>query len=283
MVMMAIKSSKFQSIGDVLAKFSPLKDKYISREFQKYGYDLAQKLGDLRNRSLYIKLAKEEPRGVLEKIKYEVLENGRGSKGKLFMWKVGQYRWQRKLEEGRLLRSFFIFPADQVAQRLLGQILVGRDEFNVLRAGEIVETEAYLGKKDLASHARFGQKGRARTMWAIPGTAYIYLIYGIHSMFNVVAHPKKGVGAVLIRSLKPLVGGKGRQACGPAKLTSFLKINANLNNEDLLVSSHLWIAKGRDIEKDKIAYGPRVGVSYAQEWAKKPWRFWIKRSRYVSK
>jgi len=280
---MASKQNKFRSLGDILGKFDPLKDKYISREFQKYGYDLAQDLGDLRNRSLYIKLAKEEPRPVLEKIKYDVLDSKVGNKRKLFMWKVGQYRWQKRLEQGRLGRPCFESPTDQVARWLLGKILVSVDEYNVLRAGEIVETEAYFGQEDLASHARFGRKGRAKIMFGKVGIAYVYLIYGMHSMFNVVAHQKGQAGAVLVRSLKPLVGGKGKVACGPGNLTAWLKIDKDFDGEDLTVSSRLWIAKGREIDKGKVNDGFRIGVEYAEDWADKPFRFWIKYSRYVSK
>jgi len=280
---MVNKQSKFRSIDDILGKFDPLKDKYISREFQKYGYDLAQDLGDLKSRSLYIKLAKEEPRGVLEKIKYDVLDSKVGNKKKLFMWKVGQYRWRKKLEQGRLERSFFEFPPDQVGVQLLGKILVSIDEYNVLRAGEVVETEAYFGQEDLASHARFGQKGRARIMFGEIGVAYVYLIYGTHSMFNIVVHQKGQAGAVLVRSLKPLVGGKGKIACGSGKLTAWLKIDKDFNGEDLVASPRLWIARGREIDKNKIDSGPRIGVEYAEDWADKHYRFWIKYSRYVSK
>ena len=280
---MVNKQNKFRSISDILGKFDPLKDKYISREFQKYGYDLAQDLGDLRNRSLYIKLAKEEPRGVLEKIKYDVLESKVGNKKKLFMWKVGQYRWQKKLERSRLDKLFFESPPDRVARRLLGKILVSVDEHNVLRAGEIVETEAYFGQEDLASHARFGKKGRAKIMFGQVGVAYVYLVYGMHSMFNAVVHQKGQAGAVLIRSLKPMVGGKGEIACGPGKLATWLKIDKDFNGEDLVASSRLWIAKGREIDKSKISSGLRIGVEYAEDWMDKPFRFWIKYSRHVSK
>ncbi len=282
MVMMGKKNNHFRSLGEILGRYDFQKDKYISREFQKYGYDLARALGDLENRSLYIKLAKEEPRAVLEKIKFAVLESKATNKKKLFLWKLGQYHWQEKLAKKRLKRSFFEKSPETVAKALLGQILVAVDEKGILRAGEITETEAYFGPADLASHARFGKKGRAKIMWTLPGTAYIYLIYGLYAMFNVVAHQEKGAGAVLIRALKPLVGGEGTIACGPAKLTMWLKIALDENGEDLTRSSRLWIARGEKIKRERVASGPRVGVEYADEWAKKELRFWIKRSRYVT-
>jgi len=283
MVTMGKNNGHLRSLGEILSRYDFQKDKYISREFQKYGYDLARVLGDLENRSLYIKLAKEEPRAVLEKIKFAVLESKATNKKKLFLWKLGQYHWQERLEKKRLKRNFFEKSPKGVARALLGQILVAIDEKGILRAGQITETEAYFGPADLASHARFGKKGRAKAMWGSPGTAYVYLIYGLYSMFNVVAHREKEAGAVLIRALKPLAGGKGAIACGPAKLTTWLKITLDQNGEDLASSSRLWIARGEKVPKEKIASGPRVGVEYADEWAKKPLRFWLKRSRYVSK
>ncbi|RJR23418.1 hypothetical protein C4578_04255 [Candidatus Microgenomates bacterium] len=81
-----------QTIGDILKKFDPLKDKYISREFQKYGYDLAVELGDLKHKALYIKLAKTVSRPILEKARYFVKDAKAKSKPRLFMWKLRQLR-----------------------------------------------------------------------------------------------------------------------------------------------------------------------------------------------
>jgi DNA-3-methyladenine glycosylase len=283
---MVKQNSDFTPISQVLKRFNSQEDKYISQEFQKYGYDLARDLGDLKNRSLYIKLAKEEPRFLLERIKHQVLETGKGSNlGKLFMWKLKQVHWQEKLMASRLARDFFSRPADIVAPDLLGKILVVCDQYQILRAGEITETEAYLGEEDLASHARFGNQSRSAAMFGLPGSAYIYLIYGQHQMFNIVAHSGKfgSAGAVLLRSLKPLVGGKGRQAVGPGKLTAWLKIDQSLNGEDLTSSIKIWVADGKSFATKDINSGPRVGVDYAKSWAEKPFRFWPKRCRYLSR
>ncbi|PIQ70117.1 hypothetical protein COS55_02350 [Candidatus Shapirobacteria bacterium CG03_land_8_20_14_0_80_40_19] len=81
-----------QSLGDILKKFDPLRDKYVSREFQKYGYDLAMELGDLTHKSLYIKMAKETPRVILEKARYFVKDAKARNRGRLFMWKVKELR-----------------------------------------------------------------------------------------------------------------------------------------------------------------------------------------------
>lgn len=81
-----------QSLGDILKKFDPLRDKYISREFQKYGYDLSMELGDPEHKALYIKLAKEVPRAILEKARYFVKDARARSKARLFMWKIKELR-----------------------------------------------------------------------------------------------------------------------------------------------------------------------------------------------
>ena len=81
-----------QSLGQILTSFNPLKDKYVSREFQKYGYDLAVELGDLEHKALYIKLAKEAPRAILEKARYFVKDAKARNRGKLFMWKLGELK-----------------------------------------------------------------------------------------------------------------------------------------------------------------------------------------------
>lgn len=86
-----------QSLGDILKKFNPVKDKYISREFQKYGYDLSMELGDPKRCALYIKLSKEVPRAILEKARYFVKDANARSKGRLFMWKLKELGfWGKK-------------------------------------------------------------------------------------------------------------------------------------------------------------------------------------------
>ena len=277
-------SNDFTPISDVLKRFDKEEDKYVSYEFQKYGYDLAKDLGDLKHKSLYIKLAKEEPRPRLERIKHQVLETGKGSNlGKLFMWQLKQAHWREKLTKNRLPKEFYSNSPSRVAKNLLGQILVTQDRYRVLRGGEITETEAYLGEEDLASHARLGNRGRSKMMFSSSGQAYVYLVYGQHQMFNVVAHQKGEAGAVLIRSLKPLVGGEGKVAVGPGKLTSWLKIDGTHNGLDLVLSEKIWLARGRGFPEKEINSGSRIGVDYAGEWAKKKFRFWPKHCRYVSK
>lgn len=88
-----------QSLGDILKKFDPLRDKYISQEFQKYGYDLAMELGDPEHKALYIKMAKEVPRPILEKARYFVKDSRAKSKARLFMWKVKELKSSKKPEK----------------------------------------------------------------------------------------------------------------------------------------------------------------------------------------
>lgn len=157
-------------------------------------------------------------------------------------------------------------------------------------AGIIVETEAYLGQADEASHARFGRTGRSRIMFGPPGRAYVYFIYGMHYMFNVVTEPAGTAGAVLIRALKPTEGlelmarrrggaAVGLPACGPARLTRALGISLEQNGDDLTAGPlGIWDRKpGSDIE---INATPRIGVVGSREH---PWRFVMKGNPHVSK
>jgi DNA-3-methyladenine glycosylase len=173
------------------------------------------------------------------------------------------------LRERRAPLSFFRRDPATVARALLGCALVRGD-----RAGVIVETEAYLGPDDLASHARFGPTARTAVMFGPGGVSYVYLCYGVHEMMNIVAGPDGEPGAVLLRGLAPLTGlpadpGVGR---GPGKLTRALGIS-RADDRQPLDGDHLFVARW---EKPRaIAIGPRVGVDYAGACAERPLRFWI--------
>ncbi len=172
----------------------------------------------------------------------------------------------------RLTQRFFARRSDAVARALLGKTLVCGD-----RAGLIVETEAYLGPDDLASHARFGKTERNAVMFGPGGVAYVYLIYGMYDMFNVVAGPDGRPGAVLVRALEPARGVEGGAAAarGPGKLTRALGISRRHNGIDLIRSGDLYVAAGARVARERIACGPRIGIDYAGEWAHAPLRFWI--------
>ena len=162
---------------------------------------------------------------------------------------------------------------------MLGQHLVHVDGGGTRRAGRIVETEAYVGPDDRASHARVGQKGRAAIMYGKPGVAYVYFIYGMHYCFNAVTEPDGVAGAVLVRALEPVEN--VTRASGPALVCRALGIDRSSNGLDL-TNSELRLEAGLPLEDAGVRVGPRVGVAYAGEWASKPWRFWVADSPHVS-
>ncbi len=176
------------------------------------------------------------------------------------------------LRQQRQPVDFFRKPAPDLARALLGAWLVHGP-----RAGMIVETEAYLGPEDAASHARFGPTERTRPMFGPGGTAYVYLCYGIHQLFNVVSGTDGEAGAVLIRALAPGPGlpqGDPAIARGPGKLTRALAIDRRHSGLDLTTHKQLYIAAGPPVAAQHEV-GPRVGVDYAGRWAHEPLRFWI--------
>ncbi|WP_233104247.1 DNA-3-methyladenine glycosylase [Haliangium ochraceum] len=172
----------------------------------------------------------------------------------------------------RLPARFFRQPAPALARALLGKTLV-----HGARSGLIVETEAYLGPEDQASHARFGPTPRARVMFGPGGRAYVYLCYGIHQMFNVVSGEDGDAGAVLVRALEPGAGLAADPALtrGPGKLTRALGLERGHTGTDLCSDATLYIAEGRAIAGEHIAEGARIGVDFAGSWAQAPLRFWI--------
>ncbi len=165
--------------------------------------------------------------------------------------------------------------------------------------GRIVETEAYAGAHDRASHARVGRTTRTRVMFGPPGHAYVYLIYGLHHCLNVVCAPDGEAAAVLIRAVEPVAGtelmrarrGSGagpdpRLAAGPARTCEAFDVTRELDGVDLLADSRLWLAAdsaGRP-PAGAIVSGTRIGVDYAgPRWAAKPWRFGLAASKALSK
>ncbi len=175
-------------------------------------------------------------------------------------------------------KDFYARNTPKVAKDLLGCFLVRKFQGGKIEKGEIVEVEAYLGPKDLASHSSRGKTERTKVMFGPPGRAYIYLIYGIHYMFNIVT----GRGeAVLIRALEPQNGNE-EIASGPGKLTRYLKIDKHFNNWDLTKRKKLWLEEGERSDFE-IKEAKRIGVSYAEEWADKKLRFFIKGNSSVSK
>ncbi len=196
-----------------------------------------------------------------------------------------------------LSRLFYYQPTLKLARQLLGKFLLRRTKEG-LYVGKIVETEAYLGMKDLACHASKGKTERNKMMFGPPGQAYIYFIYGMHHCLNIVTGKKENPCAVLIRALEPikLVSVETRHCLvstkllnGPAKLCREFKIDKKLNGWDLCLGKRLWLEDNTDAinrvstDKIKIVQAKRIGVDYAGEWKNKPWRFYIKGNRFVSK
>lgn len=150
-----------------------------------------------------------------------------------------------------------------------------------MRIGRIVETEAYLGKHDLAAHSSKGLTPRTRIMYGPAGYAYVYLIYGIHHCMNVVTEIPGQGSAVLIRALEP-VQGITASTRGPGLLCKAMEIDLKLNGHDLC-SPDFFIAAPSPIHTLSIISRPRIGVTYAGEWAHKLLRFYIEGNNFVSR
>lgn len=183
-----------------------------------------------------------------------------------------------------LPRSFYDRSALTVARELIGARLV-RMLNSVKLVGLITETEAYIGEKDLACHAKAGRTPRTAVMYGPPGHAYVYFTYGNHWMMNVVAEREGFPAAVLIRAVQPIEGARimsrrrsGRDTFGPGKLTQAMGIARSENGIDLTeANSSLWIEAGISIPKKSVTRSPRVGLySVPEPWKSKPWRFLVK-------
>ena len=176
-------------------------------------------------------------------------------------------------------RSFFERGTLTVARSLIGMHLV-HDDGHTLRAGRIVETEAYLGPRDLAAHSARGRTRRTEVMFGPPGHAYVYFIYGFWNCLNVVTGRAGVPHAVLLRALEPLAGLSAR-TWGPGLLCRALHIDRRLNGVDLR-GEVLWLEEPRRRPAVRIARATRIGVDYAGDWAHRPWRFFDRDSPFVS-
>jgi DNA-3-methyladenine glycosylase len=179
----------------------------------------------------------------------------------------------------RLPARFYRRDARVVARALIGCVLVHRG-----RSGVIVETEAYLGPEDRASHARFGETARTAVMFGPGGVAYVYLCYGMHWLFNVVTGPAGHPQAVLVRAVAPYVGLPADPAVGrgPGKVATALRIDRRHDRRDLARGA-LFIAARLTTSPPPILAGPRIGVSYAGDSADLPLRFWWRDHPAVSR
>jgi len=184
--------------------------------------------------------------------------------------------------------AFYLRAAPTVARDLLGCVLVSR-RGRALTAGRIVETEAYLGPEDGASHAAF-RPGSHGLFYGAGGVAYVFLNYGTHHCLNAIAGPVGTPGCVLIRALEPLRGiavmarRRGvaaearRLASGPGNLTRALAVSLRDNGADL-TGGPLVIERAPERRRPRIARGPRIGITRSADL---PLRFWIAGNAFVS-
>jgi DNA-3-methyladenine glycosylase len=164
----------------------------------------------------------------------------------------------------RLTAEFYKQNAVVVAEKLLGKILVRAWEDGTETRYGITETEAYLGEEDKACHASKGRTPRTEVMYSEGGKVYVYLIYGMYWMLNVVTGTENHPQAVLIRGINNIIGS--------GKVGRELKMDKSFYAENLLDSPRIWIEDAPDIAEFNTA--PRIGIDYAgDEWRDKPWRF----------
>ena len=182
-----------------------------------------------------------------------------------------------------------------IAKELLGKHFYVQS-LEGLTVGKITEVEAYAGRNDQASHARDGLRtARNEIMYEKGGMTYVYLIYGIHHLFNVVTNIEGFADAVLIRGIEPLDGvdlmmkrrAKSKLdktlTSGPGTLSQAFGINYKRHNDLDLLGNEIWIEDQPILKEDQIVTSTRIGVDYAGEDALKPWRFYIMDNKWVSK
>jgi DNA-3-methyladenine glycosylase len=169
-------------------------------------------------------------------------------------------------EVKRLSKGFYTRDVLRVAPELIGKILAIRFENGILQRFLITETEAYRGIEDKACHASKGRTPRNDVMFEKGGKLYIYFIYGMYWMLNIVTGDENDPQAALIRGIEGYDG--------PGKLTRVLGINISFNGIDLTSSERIWIEDSGINPVFKT--GPRIGIDYAGDpWKAKPWRYYI--------
>ena len=167
----------------------------------------------------------------------------------------------------KLINNFFLRDVLEVAPELLGKNLVRRYNNNETEKYLITEVEAYRGGEDKACHANKGKTPRTEVMFRKGGLVYVYLIYGIHWLLNIVTGEEGDSSAVLIRGLKGIEG--------PGKVGKALQLDKSFYGENITTSNRIWIENpGISITYNTA---PRIGINYAGEpWVSKPWRFIVK-------
>ncbi|MFT2007326.1 DNA-3-methyladenine glycosylase [Pontibacter sp. 13R65] len=196
----------------------------------------------------------------------------------------------------KLPLSFYTRPnVVQVAQDLLGKYLF-TNIGGMLTGGRIVETEAYSGENDRACHAHLNRRTqRTEIMYQQGGVAYVYLVYGIYHLFNIITNVEGKADAVLIRAIEPTHGLEEMQlrrnmpvvkpnlTAGPGVMSIALGISKKHYGTNL-TGDIIWVEdRGEQVPPEKISIGPRIGIDYAGDDALLPWRFWLKENKWVSR
>jgi len=196
----------------------------------------------------------------------------------------------RRLPERFFLRTNTV----RVASDLLGKLLVVPAADGSRVSGMIVETEAYLGIEDKAAHSYGGRRTpRNEITYAEGGHVYVFFVYGMYYQLNLVTGPAGQAHVILIRGVEPVEGieimreRRGPMpdknlTSGPGKLAIALGIDRSYNGEHLS-GDRIWVEEYRNLKKSEIASGPRVGIDYAEEFIKMPWRFWVSDNSFVSR
>jgi len=164
----------------------------------------------------------------------------------------------------RLPLDFFLRDVLEVAPALIGKLLVRQFDDGRIEKFRITETEAYRGIEDLACHASKGRTPRTEVMFRQGGTVYVYLIYGMYWMLNMVVGEENIPEAVLIRGIEGF--------SGPGRVGRVLQLDRSFYGENLAASSRIWVEDAEPLSEIKIS--KRIGVEYSgEEWANKLWRF----------
>jgi DNA-3-methyladenine glycosylase len=190
----------------------------------------------------------------------------------------------------RLEKQFYQQPTLELAEKLLGKIFVRILPGNIELKGRIVETEAYLGQQDQASHAWRGRTQRNQIMFRAPGTLYVYFTYGCHYLINIVSEPENSAGAVLIRAMEPVEGIPFMQEqrgtsiltnlmSGPGKLARALAIDCGSNGKDLF-GDEFFLENAPPLPAAMTGTSTRVGISKSREL---PWRKFMLNNPHLSK
>ncbi|MFA5927349.1 MAG: DNA-3-methyladenine glycosylase [Patescibacteria group bacterium] len=197
----------------------------------------------------------------------------------------------------KLGRDFFENASFDVARELLGCFVVHTTASGKI-VGRIVETEAYGDSTDLASHARFGPTQRTKIMFGPAGHLYVYSIYGIFNLTNIICGPDGHPSAVLIRATEIIEGQEAAKtnvsnskfakandkiATGPGKLSLALGIDRSHNGIDITNSDEIYILPRTATDKFDVVSTARIGIEYSKHSKELPWRFYIRNNKFVSK